>query len=351
MSIQNPVVVAGVSADVVPAVFGLPLIAGGSAVSVSGTFSASNPSIGLTGAAVPTSGSFVGGVGADGFLHGFLTDNTGQLNVNIVSGGGGGTQYADGATQATPTGTVGLAKNPSNILRSLALDALGSLIVAFPAAQHVIVDSATLGTVVVSQSGTWNIASIANSLPAGSNVIGHVISDATSVTAATLSAETTKVIGTINVAASQTITASQAVAANLNATVVFASPQHTIIDSASLGSVTVAQATASSLNATVIFPSAQHVIIDSATLGTVTVGGTVTANQGGSWSNSIVQSGSALAAGNPLPTQLSDGVQTYDLARLPILLTTLIRQAGITQDLIAAQTGSFVPQTETFLGA
>lgn len=33
----------------------------------------------------------------------------------------------------------------------------------------------------------------------------------------------------------------------------------------------------------VIFPSAQHTIIDSATLGTVTVTGTVTANQGGTW--------------------------------------------------------------------
>src|SRR5271154_2072731 len=40
--------------------------------------------------------------------------------------------------------------------------------------------------------------------------------------------------------------------------------------------IAVTQATAANLNATVVFPSAQHVIIDSATLGTVTVSGTVT---------------------------------------------------------------------------
>lgn len=73
-------------------------------------------------------------------------------------------------------------------------------------------------------------------LGAGSQVIGHVIADTGSTTAvtgnvtviqgtasnlktaATLDAETTKVIGTINVAASQTIAATQATAANLNMT-------------------------------------------------------------------------------------------------------------------------------------
>ncbi len=49
------------------------------------------------------------------------------------------------------------------------------------------------------------VVSIGSAIPAGSAVIGHVITDSGSVTNATLSAETTKVIGTINVAASQTI--------------------------------------------------------------------------------------------------------------------------------------------------
>lgn len=82
------------------------------------------------------------------------------------------------------------------------------------------------GTVAATQSGTWNVATvtavtaITNALPAGSNVIGHVLVDSGSTTAvtqatasslnatvvgtgtfvvqATLAAETTKVIGTVN---------------------------------------------------------------------------------------------------------------------------------------------------------
>lgn len=56
-------------------------------------------------------------------------------------------------------------------------------------------------------------------LAAGSAVIGHVIVDSGAVTA-TLAAETTKVIGTVNVAAAQSIAVTQATAASLNATIV-----------------------------------------------------------------------------------------------------------------------------------
>lgn len=55
-------------------------------------------------------------------------------SVAIVDGSGsqitsfgGGTQYADGATQATPTGTVALGKNGANILHALSLDGSGYL--------------------------------------------------------------------------------------------------------------------------------------------------------------------------------------------------------------------------------
>src|SRR4029077_6060968 len=58
---------------------------------------------------------------------------------------------------------------------------------SFSAAQHVIVDSGTITAVTA----------ITNALPAGTNVIGHVITDSGSVTNATLSAETTKVIGVV----------------------------------------------------------------------------------------------------------------------------------------------------------
>jgi hypothetical protein len=59
---------------------------------------------GLTGAAVPADATFVGGVGTDGLLHGLSTDNSGQLNVNVVSGGGGGTVTANQGTAAALVG-------------------------------------------------------------------------------------------------------------------------------------------------------------------------------------------------------------------------------------------------------
>lgn len=54
-------------------------------------------------------------------------DSSGNILVNIAAGSASGTQYADGTTQATPTGTVALGKNPSNVLHALALDASGNL--------------------------------------------------------------------------------------------------------------------------------------------------------------------------------------------------------------------------------
>jgi hypothetical protein len=48
-------------------------------------------------------------------------------HVIVDSGASGGTQYADGTTQATPTGTVALGKDPSNVLKSLPLTAAGAL--------------------------------------------------------------------------------------------------------------------------------------------------------------------------------------------------------------------------------
>src|SRR6266478_4105866 len=54
-------------------------------------------------------------------------DANGNILVNIAAGAASGTQYADGTTQATPTGTVALGKNPSNILHSISLDASGNL--------------------------------------------------------------------------------------------------------------------------------------------------------------------------------------------------------------------------------
>jgi hypothetical protein len=52
------------------------------------------------------------------------TDSSGAL---MVTGGGGGTQYTQGDTQASPVGTVAMGKDSSNVLKALPLDASGYL--------------------------------------------------------------------------------------------------------------------------------------------------------------------------------------------------------------------------------
>lgn len=85
----------------------------------------------------PVNGTVVGGTfnivapsPSDGQALPFQVDSAGNLLVNVAVGGGGGTagvQYVDGVTQATPTGTVALGKNPSNILHAISFDASGNL--------------------------------------------------------------------------------------------------------------------------------------------------------------------------------------------------------------------------------
>jgi hypothetical protein len=73
-------------------------------------------------------------------------------HVIVDSGGGGGTQYTDGTTQATPTGTVALGKDPSNVVKALPLTAAGALKVDNSA-----VTQPVSGTVAATQSGTWTV--------------------------------------------------------------------------------------------------------------------------------------------------------------------------------------------------
>lgn len=49
------------------------------------SITATNPSVGLNGTTAPTSSTEVGGIGVDGNLHPLSTDNSGVLNVNVVS--------------------------------------------------------------------------------------------------------------------------------------------------------------------------------------------------------------------------------------------------------------------------
>jgi DNA polymerase/3'-5' exonuclease PolX len=112
------------------------------------------------------------------------------------------------------------------------VDVVGALPAGTALLGKVGIDQATANAnEVVVKSGTVTaVTAISNALPAGTNLLGKVSIDQTtananevvtktgSVTTATLSAETTKVIGTVNVSASQSIEATQATAADLNMT-------------------------------------------------------------------------------------------------------------------------------------
>lgn len=144
--------------------------------------SPSNPAAGPTGSAVPGDASYTG-VNVGGILQGvtgFLLNAGATIPaaVAIVDGSGnqitsfgGGTQYADGTTQATPTGTVALGKNPSNILHSLSLDASGNLNVNLNANSFGTITVS--GTVIANQgtaaalAGAWTVE-----VTDGTNILG-----------------------------------------------------------------------------------------------------------------------------------------------------------------------------------
>jgi hypothetical protein len=134
-------------------------------VSTSG--SGSNACASATGSAVPASACY-SGLNIAGDLVGQTGFSVGSQNaaaVAIVDGSGnqitsfgGGTQYAQGTTQATPTGTVALGQNPSNILNALALDASGNLKVNLNANSFgTFTVTGAGGTFPATQSGTWTV--------------------------------------------------------------------------------------------------------------------------------------------------------------------------------------------------
>jgi len=185
------------------------------------------------------------------FTGGF---NTFQVNLDSAITGTGTASLSVRATYPSVPGPTTVGQSNATKLNAT---------VTFSAPQHTIVDSGTITAVTA----------ITNALPAGTNVIGHVITDSGSVTNATLSAETTKVIGTVNqgtspwvVSCPTDIEVVQDTAADLLATVSIAAAQ-TLATITTVGTVTtitnpvavtsdgtfeVVQDTAADFNATVV---------------------------------------------------------------------------------------------------
>lgn len=101
-----------------------------------------------------------------------VTNDTAEVRVNVENAGdiGGGTQYADGAAQATPTGTVAMGTDGSNV-RAVTTDSDGDLQIdvkgSLPAGTNAIGKLAANSGVDI---GDVDITSIA----AGDNNIGNV---------------------------------------------------------------------------------------------------------------------------------------------------------------------------------
>ncbi len=142
--------------------------------------------------------------------------------------GGGSTvdvQYSDGATQAAPTGTVALGKNPSNVLHAVALDASGNTIVSGTVTANVGTGTQPVsGSVSVSNfpatqpvSGSVSVSNFPATQPVSlataptTPVTGTFFQTTQPVSLATLPALTAgaAVIGTVNIAAAQTIAATE----------------------------------------------------------------------------------------------------------------------------------------------
>lgn len=134
-----------------------------------GSISGANDAAGTVGSSVPSAGSY-SAINVGGTLRGWTGLNLGSqyaAGVAILDGSGnqiasfgGGTQYATGAAEASPTGTTALGHDGSNV-RALSVNASGQLQVVFPSAQ------AVSGTVTANLSATDNavLDDIADGIP------------------------------------------------------------------------------------------------------------------------------------------------------------------------------------------
>lgn len=134
----------------------------------------SDPQIGVS---VET-GDRVVGAGAkdaDGKYDVPLVDNDGHLQVDVLSGGGGGTQYDDGDAVPTPlTGTVALGTDGTN-LQAIKTDSDGNaqVDVLTIAAGNNNIGDVDVASIAAGDNNIGNV-DLASSIPAGTNNIGDV---------------------------------------------------------------------------------------------------------------------------------------------------------------------------------
>lgn len=88
-----------------------------------------------------------------------IASTTNALNVAVVSGGGGGTQYVNGSAQATPTGTVALGWDGANV-RALKTATDGTLKTVLSASQANVTGTITTSTSVITATDLTGVGSV-----------------------------------------------------------------------------------------------------------------------------------------------------------------------------------------------
>ena len=184
---------------------------------------------------------------------------------HVIVDSGDATQYTAGATAATPTGTVALGKNSSNVLEALSLDSSGNL---------------NVNVQVGGGSGSGGNVTIISPVD-GSGNVKVAVENSIAVTG-TFWQTTQPVSGTVGISGTVPVSgtfyqATQPVSGTVTANI-SGSISNTAFgvtgDVAIVNSTTSGKTKLAVTADPVTFASPQHVIVDSATLGTVAVSGT-----------------------------------------------------------------------------
>jgi hypothetical protein len=274
--------------------------ASGTPVPVSGTVTASNPSVSTTGSAPPGSATYVGG-SVTTASPSYTTGQISALSLTLAGAlrvdGSGVTQPISGSVSITGTpavtvssGTVTVTQGTGSNLHTV-VDS-GSLIVTQATAANL--NATVTGTVTANQGGApWTFTGTGTtSSPAAGivtiqgNASGVPIPISGSITATNPSVSTTG-------------TAPPGSATYLGGSVTTASPTYT---TGQMSGLSLTTAGALRIDGSGVTQPVSGTITANAGSGTFTVSGTVTANQGGTWTNTVTQ-----ATGTNLHTVVDSG--------------------------------------------
>lgn len=337
------------------------LVAGadGGAVQVSGSISATNPSVGTTGAVTPTSATLIGGTNGTNLLAPYVITTTPDAGdpglvvrvVGGISGGGSGGAVTQGSSPWL------VASSDAGILPVTVENTV-----------------TVTGTVNAAQSGTWNVNNVSGtvSLPTGAATSALQTTGNTSLSS--IDTKTPALGQTTMVGSSPVVIASNQTAVPVSGTVTANAGTGTFAVSAATlplptGAATAANQTTINTQTTklndgtdtALITAAGALVVDGSG-STQPVSGTVSAAQSGTWNITNVSGTVSLPTGaatasnqttlNTQTTKLNDGVDTALITGAGALV---VDGSGSTQPISAASlplpTGASTSANQTTLGA